>query len=57
VIRYFPTQALNFAFKGLDFVLFRLQCLLIATTDTYKKMFGYKKSEGFGLWVFGVSPL
>ncbi|KAI0792066.1 mitochondrial carrier domain-containing protein [Abortiporus biennis] len=36
VLRYFPTQALNFAFK-----------------DTFKKMFGYKKSEGFGLWVLG----
>jgi solute carrier family 25 (adenine nucleotide translocator) protein 4/5/6/31 len=36
VLRYFPTQALNFAFK-----------------DTYKRMFNFKKSEGFGLWVFG----
>jgi solute carrier family 25 (adenine nucleotide translocator) protein 4/5/6/31 len=36
VIRYFPTQALNFAFK-----------------DYYKSMFGFKKSEGFGLWVTG----
>ncbi|KII90725.1 hypothetical protein PLICRDRAFT_543139 [Plicaturopsis crispa FD-325 SS-3] len=36
VLRYFPTQALNFAFK-----------------DSYKRMFGFKKSEGFGLWVFG----
>lgn len=38
VIRYFPTQALNFAFK-----------------DSYKKMFNFKKSEGFTLWVFGMS--
>lgn len=37
VIRYFPTQALNFAFK-----------------DTYKQMLGFKKSEGYGLWVFGT---
>lgn len=37
VIRYFPTQALNFAFK-----------------DTYKTMLGFKKSEGFGLWVLGT---
>ncbi|KAH7885534.1 mitochondrial carrier domain-containing protein [Phlebopus sp. FC_14] len=36
VLRYFPTQALNFAFK-----------------DSFKKQFGYKKSDGFGLWVFG----
>ena len=36
VIRYFPTQALNFAFK-----------------DTYKQMLGFKKSDGFGLWVLG----
>lgn len=36
VLRYFPTQALNFAFK-----------------DSYKKMFNFKKSEGFGLWVLG----
>ncbi|KAH8093796.1 ATP:ADP antiporter [Cristinia sonorae] len=36
VIRYFPTQALNFAFK-----------------DTYKQMFGFKKSEGFWIWVAG----
>ena len=36
VIRYFPTQALNFAFK-----------------DRFKAMFGFKKSESFGLWVFG----
>ncbi|EGN99322.1 hypothetical protein SERLA73DRAFT_182265 [Serpula lacrymans var. lacrymans S7.3] len=36
VLRYFPTQALNFAFK-----------------DSFKKMFGFKKAEGFGLWVFG----
>lgn len=36
VLRYFPTQALNFAFK-----------------DSFKKMFGYKKSDNFGLWVFG----
>lgn len=38
VIRYFPTQALNFAFK-----------------DSYKKMFNFKKSEGFTLWVLGMS--
>ncbi|KIM54614.1 hypothetical protein SCLCIDRAFT_1221829 [Scleroderma citrinum Foug A] len=36
VIRYFPTQALNFAFK-----------------DDFKRRLGYKKSEGFVLWVFG----
>jgi len=36
VIRYFPTQAINFAAK-----------------DTYKRMFAFKKSEGFGLWVAG----
>jgi len=36
VLRYFPTQALNFAFK-----------------DYFKKMFGFKKSEGFGKWVAG----
>ena len=36
VLRYFPTQALNFAFK-----------------DTFKKMFGFKKSEGFWIWVGG----
>ncbi|OAX41914.1 mitochondrial carrier [Rhizopogon vinicolor AM-OR11-026] len=36
VLRYFPTQALNFAFK-----------------DTFKQMFGFKKSENFGLWVVG----
>ncbi|KAG1735341.1 mitochondrial carrier domain-containing protein [Suillus paluster] len=37
VLRYFPTQALNFAFK-----------------DNFKQMFGFKKSEQFGLWVFGM---
>jgi hypothetical protein len=37
VLRYFPTQALNFAFK-----------------DNFKQMFGYKKSEQFGLWVLGM---
>lgn len=36
IIRYFPTQAINFSAK-----------------DTYKRMFGFKKSEGFGLWVAG----
>jgi len=36
VLRYFPTQALNFAFK-----------------DEYKRRFAYRKSEGYGLWVFG----
>lgn len=36
VLRYFPTQALNFAFK-----------------DRFKALFGFKKSEGFALWVFG----
>ncbi|KZT24642.1 mitochondrial carrier [Neolentinus lepideus HHB14362 ss-1] len=36
VLRYFPTQALNFAFK-----------------DSFKAMFGFKRSEGFGLWVLG----
>ncbi|EIW83634.1 mitochondrial carrier [Coniophora puteana RWD-64-598 SS2] len=36
VIRYFPTQALNFAFK-----------------DNFKKMFGFKKSEGYWTWVAG----
>lgn len=36
VLRYFPTQALNFAFK-----------------DTFKQMFGFKKSENFSLWVLG----
>ncbi|KAE8169443.1 mitochondrial carrier domain-containing protein, partial [Yarrowia lipolytica] len=36
VIRYFPTQALNFAFK-----------------DKFKKMFGFKKSEGYWWWMAG----
>ncbi|CAH6719201.1 ADP,ATP carrier protein 3 [[Candida] jaroonii] len=36
VIRYFPTQALNFAFK-----------------DKFKKMFGFKKDEGYWLWFAG----
>jgi solute carrier family 25 (adenine nucleotide translocator) protein 4/5/6/31 len=36
VIRYFPTQALNFAFK-----------------DKFKKMFGFKKSEGYWPWFAG----
>ncbi|ABN66235.1 major mitochondrial ADP/ATP translocator [Scheffersomyces stipitis CBS 6054] len=36
VIRYFPTQALNFAFK-----------------DRYKKMFGFKKEEGYWPWFAG----
>ncbi|KAI0761101.1 mitochondrial carrier domain-containing protein [Irpex lacteus] len=36
VLRYFPTQALNFAFK-----------------DSFKAMFNFKRSEGFGLWVVG----
>ncbi|KAG5358070.1 ADP,ATP carrier protein 2 [Yarrowia sp. B02] len=36
VIRYFPTQALNFAFK-----------------DKFKKMFGFKKSEGYWKWMAG----
>ncbi|KAH7929229.1 mitochondrial carrier [Leucogyrophana mollusca] len=36
ILRYFPTQALNFAFK-----------------DSFKKMFGFKKADGFGLWVAG----
>lgn len=40
VLRYFPTQALNFAFK-----------------DSFKQMFGFKKSDGFGLWVFGKQGL
>ncbi|KAI6139304.1 mitochondrial carrier domain-containing protein [Pisolithus tinctorius] len=34
--RYFPQQALNFAFK-----------------DDFKRRLGYKKADGFGLWVFG----
>lgn len=36
VIRYFPTQALNFAFK-----------------DKFKKMFGFKKDEGYWKWFAG----
>lgn len=36
VIRYFPTQALNFAFK-----------------DKFKKMFGFKKDEGYWTWFAG----
>ncbi|OWB56843.1 hypothetical protein B5S28_g2757 [[Candida] boidinii] len=36
VIRYFPTQALNFAFK-----------------DKFKKMFGFKKEEGYWPWFAG----
>ncbi|KXS13545.1 ADP/ATP carrier protein [Gonapodya prolifera JEL478] len=36
VIRYFPTQALNFAFK-----------------DRYKRMFGFKKDEGYWMWFAG----
>jgi len=36
VLRYFPTQAINFAAK-----------------DEYKRMFNFKKSEGFNLWVAG----
>lgn len=40
MLRYFPTQALNFAFK-----------------DNFKKMFNFKKNEGFSLWVFGTSTV
>ncbi|KAJ3188135.1 hypothetical protein HDU85_005283 [Gaertneriomyces sp. JEL0708] len=36
VIRYFPTQALNFAFK-----------------DYFKRMFGFKKDEGYWKWFAG----
>ncbi|KAK6453611.1 ADP,ATP carrier protein [Scheffersomyces xylosifermentans] len=36
VIRYFPTQALNFAFK-----------------DRFKKMFGFKKDDGYWPWFAG----
>jgi solute carrier family 25 (adenine nucleotide translocator) protein 4/5/6/31 len=36
VLRYFPTQALNFAFK-----------------DKFKKMFGFKKNEGYWKWFAG----
>ncbi|KAJ3281179.1 hypothetical protein HK104_000167 [Borealophlyctis nickersoniae] len=36
VIRYFPTQALNFAFK-----------------DYFKRMFGFKKNEGYWKWFAG----
>jgi solute carrier family 25 (adenine nucleotide translocator) protein 4/5/6/31 len=36
VIRYFPTQALNFAFK-----------------DRFKKLFGFKKDEGYWPWFAG----
>jgi len=36
VIRYFPTQALNFAFK-----------------DEFKKMFGFKKDDGYWRWFAG----
>ncbi|KAJ3340433.1 hypothetical protein HDU93_007040 [Gonapodya sp. JEL0774] len=36
VIRYFPTQALNFAFK-----------------DKYKRMFGFKKENGYWKWFAG----
>lgn len=36
VVRYFPTQALNFAFK-----------------DKFKKMFGFKKDEGYWTWLAG----
>ena len=36
VIRYFPTQALNFAFK-----------------DYFKKLFGFKKADGYWPWFFG----
>jgi len=36
VIRYFPTQALNFAFK-----------------DYFKKMFGFKKQDGYWPWFAG----
>jgi solute carrier family 25 (adenine nucleotide translocator) protein 4/5/6/31 len=36
VIRYFPTQALNFAFR-----------------DKFKKMFAFKKEEGYGKWMAG----
>ncbi|KAI0223812.1 hypothetical protein L0F63_002478 [Massospora cicadina] len=36
VLRYFPTQALNLAFK-----------------DKFKRMFGYKKEEGYWTWFAG----
>jgi solute carrier family 25 (adenine nucleotide translocator) protein 4/5/6/31 len=36
VLRYFPTQGLNLAFK-----------------DYFKKMFGFKKNEGYWPWFFG----
>ncbi|QPG73657.1 ADP/ATP carrier protein [Brettanomyces nanus] len=36
VIRYFPTQALNFAFR-----------------DKFKRMFGFKKDEGYWKWFGG----
>jgi hypothetical protein len=27
--------------------------MLKRATDTYKSMFGFKKAEGYGLWIFG----
>ncbi|ORY82143.1 ADP,ATP carrier protein [Protomyces lactucae-debilis] len=36
VLRYFPTQGLNLAFK-----------------DYFKKMFGFKKNDGYWPWFFG----
>lgn len=52
VIRYFPTQALNFAFKGRCYGI-TMNKQLTRDIDTYKKMFGFKKAEGYGLWVAG----
>jgi solute carrier family 25 (adenine nucleotide translocator) protein 4/5/6/31 len=53
VIRYFPTQALNFAFSSLIYFLVNPPCPNICTEDYFKSLFGFKKSEGYWKWFGG----
>lgn len=52
VIRYFPTQALNFSFSKQQSA-YSLHFANLLTEDYFKSLFGFKKEEGWWRWAAG----
>jgi solute carrier family 25 (adenine nucleotide translocator) protein 4/5/6/31 len=53
VIRYFPTQALNFAFSTFLVRSYIAYSLIHISEDYFKSLFGFKKNEGYWKWFAG----
>lgn len=53
VIRYFPTQALNFAFSLYISLPLCYIVLISLIEDYFKSLFGFKKNDGYWKWFAG----